>query len=134
MTFTTRPCPICNVQMVDYHKCFNCRYMKQHIRSLKVGKKYRKRMAATIAIFVAIAIFVTPYTHCAIASSETKLLKQILNQEKLQVALQQDNMIQLLGAIRNGTAVGEIANLYAQNAMVENHNGIAHVIQELQRK
>jgi hypothetical protein len=74
----------------------------------------------------------TPPKAVFASSSHTdKLLKELIKLQKTNTILQQDNAALILNATKNTTAQLEIANLYSQNAMVENHNGMAKLLQAL---
>ena len=85
-------------------------------------------MFTTIPLLVLAPIF----PGAVLAKSSTdKLLKEIIQQQKLQIQLQQDNMGLLLNATHNTTAQLQISNIYLQNAMVESHNQNARLLQGL---
>jgi len=85
-----------------------------------------------VSLLIAAVALLIPVTN-AYASTTEKLLKQILHEQKLQLQLQQDNMGLLLNATHNTTAQLQISNLYLQNAMVENHNMGARLLQALSK-
>jgi hypothetical protein len=71
----------------------------------------------TALIPILLILLVTPLAQ---AKSESSLLKQIIAQQKL-----------LLNATHNTTAQLQISNIFLQNAMVENHNNNARLLQAL---
>ena len=138
-----KQCPICHRNMVSYDKgpCFDC-LQKRHrelVREARTQQRQQQRQPErlNLLILAPLVLLILVITPMEVQASNNKhqsnsdLLKQIIQHQKLQIQLQQDNFGLLLNATHNTTAQLQISNIYLQNAMVESHNQQARLLQAL---